>query len=148
MTEGFTLYSKASRSSSIATGQCMNSGGSHYARNRSSTYQNQMKPLPNTNALLGSKLALAMATTTGSPVRSIFANPSEQNLVKERRMAKRRPATKRKNRKFIAEMKSQGQELAALAARMNAAPDDEKMSLMAAIITRMIEQGAAMREKP
>jgi hypothetical protein len=45
------------------------------------------------------------------------------------------------------EMKAQDAELTGQIAKMNSAPEDKKMSLMAAVITRLVEQRIARDEK-
>ena len=51
---------------------------------------------------------------------------------------------KEQKEKMMEEMKAQDAELTAQVAKMNSAPEDKKMNLMAAVITRMVEQRIAM----
>lgn len=48
---------------------------------------------------------------------------------------------------MMEEMKAQDTELKAQIAKMNAAPKDEKLDMLAAIVTRMFDQRVAMNEK-
>jgi hypothetical protein len=48
---------------------------------------------------------------------------------------------------MMADMKAQDAELTAQVAKMNSAPQDQKLDLIAAVVTRMVEQRIAMDER-
>ena len=52
-------------------------------------------------------------------------------------------AMKEQKEQMKAEMKAQDDELAAQVARMNSAPTDKKLDLLAAVVTKMVEQRTA-----
>ncbi len=54
---------------------------------------------------------------------------------------------KEKKQEMMVDMKAQDAELAEAIAKMNSAPEDQKLSLMAAVITRMVEQQTAMHTR-
>ncbi len=62
-------------------------------------------------------------------------------------MMERCQKMKEQKQKMIADMKAQDAELTEAVAKMNRAPEDKKMSLMAAVITRMVEQQTAMHPR-
>jgi hypothetical protein len=49
--------------------------------------------------------------------------------------------------KMMAEMKAQDADLTAQVAKMNSAPDNTKLDLLAAVVTHMVEQRSAMNER-
>jgi len=53
-------------------------------------------------------------------------------------------AMKEQKAKMMADMKAQDAELTAQVATMNSAPENQKLALMSAIVTRMVEQRTAM----
>jgi len=54
---------------------------------------------------------------------------------------------KEQKQKMMAEMKAQDAELTEHVAKMNSAPADKKLDVMAAVITHMVEQRIAMNAK-
>jgi hypothetical protein len=62
----------------------------------------------------------------------------------ETNMTQRCQAMKEQKEKLMADMKAQDAELAAQVAKMNSAPENQKVDLMAAVVTRMAEQRTAM----
>ncbi len=59
-------------------------------------------------------------------------------------MMKQCQAMKEQKQKMMAEMKAQDAELTAQVAQMNSAPEDKKLGLIAAVVTRMVEQRSVM----
>ena len=59
-------------------------------------------------------------------------------------MMERCQEMKEQKQKMMEDTKAQDAELTAQVAEMNSAPEDKKMSLMAAVITHMVEQRIAM----
>jgi hypothetical protein len=109
-----------------------------------------MKKQTNTNLVIRSGLALAMALAIWSPVQTQSAEPAEGKMMMggkimpETNMVQRCQAMKEQKEKMMAEMKAQDAELTAQVAKMNSAPEDKKMSLMAAVVTHMVEQQITM----
>jgi hypothetical protein len=96
-----------------------------------------MKRQTNTNLLIRSTLALALALAIWSPVQARSAEPAEGKMMMEGKM-------KEQCQKMKEDMKAQDAELTEQVAKMNSAPEDKKMSLMADVITHMVEQRIAM----
>jgi hypothetical protein len=109
-----------------------------------------MKHQTNTNLVIRSSLALAMALAIWSPVPARSAEPAdgkmmtEGKMMMESKMMERCQAMKEQKEKMMADMKAQDTELTAQVAKMNSAPEDRKMSLMAAVLTHMVEQRITM----
>ena len=59
-------------------------------------------------------------------------------------MMERCQEMKEQKQKMMADMKAQDAELTEQLAKMNRAPEDKKMGLMAAVLTHMVEQRIAM----
>lgn len=123
--------------------------------------QSNMHKLMNTNHVIHSGLALVLALALWSPVQAQSAGPAEgktmtenkmtenQPAMSERRqaMSERRQAMMERRQAMMAEIKAQDAELAAQVAQMNSAPPDKKLDLLAAIVTRLVEQRTAMNAR-
>ena len=101
-----------------------------------------MKKQTHTNLLIRSSLALALALAIWSPVQ---AQPAEGMM--EGKMMERCQEMKEQKQKMMADMKAQDAELTEQLAKMNSAPEDKKMGLMAAVLTHMVEQRTAMHAR-
>ena len=106
-----------------------------------------MKKHTNTNLLITSSLALALALSIWTPVQSQSAEPAEGQQMLKGKMTQRCQAMQEKKQKMQAEMKAQDDELTEQLARMNRAPDDEKVGLLAAVVTQMVEQRKVMNTR-
>ena len=106
-----------------------------------------MKNKSNRNIVICSGLALALALTIWSPALSQSAEPMEGKMMMDGKMMERCQAMMAEKQKLMADVKAQDAELTEQVAKMNSAPQDKKMSLMAAIITRMVEQRTAMNAR-
>jgi hypothetical protein len=102
-----------------------------------------MKHQRNSNRFIRSSLALAFALAIWSPVHSRSAEPAEGKTVTEDTMMERRQEMKEQKLKMKEDMKAEDAELTEQLVKMNSAPKDKKMSLMAAVITDMVEQRIA-----
>ena len=91
----------------------------------------------NTNLVIRSSLALALALAIWSPVQARSDEPAEGKNMTVAKMMER-------CQKMKEDMKAQDAELTEHVARMNRAPEDKKMGLMAAVITHMVEQRITM----
>jgi hypothetical protein len=109
-----------------------------------------MKKQTNTNLIIRSSLALALALAIWSPVQAQSAEPAEEKMMMEDKMMtetnmmQRCQEMKEQKEKMMAEMKAQDAGLSEQVAKMNRAPADKKMDLMAAVLTQMVEQRIAM----
>jgi len=105
-----------------------------------------MKKQTHTNILIRSSLALALALALAiwSPVQSQSAEPAEGKMMTEAKMMEQCQEMKGQKQKMKEDMKAQDAELTKQIAKMNHAPKDKKMDLMAAVITHMVEQRIAM----
>ena len=106
-----------------------------------------MKTQTNTNLLIRSSLALALALAIWTPVQSQSAEPADGKKMMEGKMMERCQAMKEQKQKMKEEMKAHDVELTEQLAKMNRAPQDQKVGLMAAVITQMVEQRIAMNAR-
>jgi hypothetical protein len=103
-----------------------------------------MKQPTNTNPLIRASLALALAMAIWSPGRAQSAEPAKGKMMMEGKMMESCQAMKEQKQKMQADMKAQDAELTEHVAKMNRAPEAEKLSVMAAVITHMVEQRITM----
>lgn len=102
-----------------------------------------MKTLTNLNLAIFSSLTLALALVVWSLVPLQAQEPAKGKKMTEGNMMESCQKMKEQKQKMMEDMKAQDAELAEAVARMNSAPEDNKMSLMAAVITQMVEQQTA-----
>ena len=103
-----------------------------------------MKNQTETNLVIRSCLALVLALAIWSPVQARSVEPAGGKKMMEGKMMERCQEMKEQKQKMMEDTKAQDAELTAQVAEMNRAPEDKKMSLMAAVITHMVEQRIAM----
>ena len=104
-----------------------------------------MKKQTNTNFIIRSSLALALALAIWVPVQARSAEPAVgKMMMTETNMMERCQAMKEQKEKMMADMKAQDAELTVQVAKMNSAPENKKLDLMAAVVTQMVEQRTAM----
>jgi hypothetical protein len=89
-------------------------------------------------------LALGLALVVWSPVRAQSAEPAPVKNMTEAKMMERCQEMMEQKQKMMADLKAQDAELTEQVDRMNRAPEDKKLDLMAAVITHMLEQRIAM----
>ena len=113
-----------------------------------------MKNQSHSNLIVRSGLALGFALFVLASVQAQSDTPADAGMMKDSRMMNSHPTTTasqqtmmQHHQAMMADMKSQDAELAAQVAKMNSAPADKKLDLMAAIITRMVEQRTAMNAR-
>jgi uncharacterized protein YhaN len=106
-----------------------------------------MKKQTHTNLIIRSSLALALVLAIWLPVQSRSAEPVEGKNMTEAEMMERCQEMKEQKQKMMADMKAQDAELTEQVARMNSAPEDKKLGLLAAVVTRMVEQRTAMNAR-
>ena len=106
-----------------------------------------MKKQTHTNLIIRSGLILALALVIWSPVQAESAAPADGKMMKDDKTMEPHQAMKQRHEAMMAEVKAQDAELAAQVANMNSAPADKKLDLLAAIVTRLVEQRAAMNAR-
>lgn len=106
-----------------------------------------MKNNPFTKFITHSSLALALAFAIASPSVGLAASPKEGVMPAEKHNSESHVAMQERHNKMMAEMKAQDDSLTAQVSKMNSAPKDKKLDLMAAIVTQMVEQRSSMNER-
>jgi len=106
-----------------------------------------MKKQTKTNHIIRSTLAFVLALVIWSPLQAQSAEPVKGKIMTEAQMMDRCREMMEKKEKMMAEMKAQDAELTAQVGEMNSAPTDKKLDLLAAVVTRMVQQNAAMHER-
>lgn len=107
----------------------------------------------NTNLVLRSGLAIALALTLWSPVQAQSADPAEEKTkmegktMTETEMMQCCHETKELKENLAADLKKQDTELTAKIEEMNEAAEDKKLDLMAGIVTQMVAQRTALNER-
>lgn len=91
-------------------------------------------------------LALALALATASSVPVIHAE-HEEGKAMEGKMMKHCKEMKEQKEKLGAEIKAQDADLTEKIAKLNKAPQPEKLEIMAAVLTQMVEQRSAMNAR-
>ena len=103
-----------------------------------------MKKQSHRNLLISSSLALALAVAIWSPVHALSAEPAKGKMMMKVKTMERCQEMMEQRQKMMEDIKAQDAQLTEQVAEMNSAPEDKKMSLMAAVITHMVEQRIAM----
>jgi len=109
--------------------------------------QSNVKNKTHTNLVICSSLALALGLAIWSPVQAQSAQPAEPKMIMEAKTKECCQGMKEQKQAMMAEIKAQDAELAAQVAQMNSAPADKKLTLLAAIVTRLVEQRTAMNAR-
>lgn len=123
--------------------------GLNRSNKQNTTIPNHMK-----NYLaIHSTLALAVGLAIWTPSQLKAADPEVGKMKMKGKMMNKTPANEKcqamkdEMKKVMAETKAQDAEIATQIAGMNSAPEDKKLDLMAAIVTRMSEQQTAMHAR-
>ena len=103
-----------------------------------------MKHQSNTSLFICSILTAAMALAIWSPYQARSAEPVDAKNTMQGKMMDACNQMKAQKEKIKEDMKGQDAELTEQIAKMNSAPEDKKLGLMAAVITHMTEQRIAM----
>ncbi len=111
-----------------------------------------MKYYTTSNFLTRSGLAVALAMTLAAgssafaqstaPAKSTTA--AKDSMMTSGTMAERHQAMQAQREKMMAEHKTQDTELQAQLAKIKSAPQAQKLDLLTAVVTRMVEQRTAM----
>lgn len=104
-----------------------------------------MKTQTKLNLAICSSLALALVIWSLVPLQA--QEPAKGKMMMEGKMMESCQKMKEKKQEMMADMKAQDAELTEAVAKMNSASEDQKMSLMAALITSMVEQQTAMHTR-
>lgn len=106
------------------------------------------------NIFFAACASIAFGLTAAATAVSTLAAPPDQKgagtpavKVMESPMMKACQEMQDRREKMMAEMKAQDAALAAEVAKMNAAPADKKVDLLAALVTRMIQQQTAVHAR-
>jgi len=103
-----------------------------------------MKTKTNIHLMISSSLALVLALALWSPIQARSAEPAAgPEMMKSQKMGCCQEMMQQQQ-KMMAEIKAQDAELTAQVAVMNSAPEDKKLGLLAAVVTRLVEQRTAM----
>lgn len=104
---------------------------------------NEMNNLQSSNFFTRSCLALVLVVSVGfwAPLRAQTASPARGGM-----MMPYPESMMEGHQAMMAEIKKQNDALATQVAEMNKAPQDKKLDLLSAIVTRMIEQRISMDE--
>ncbi len=100
-----------------------------------------------TNFVTGFSLALALALAVVSTVQAGPSVPAGVMPMTEGQMKGHCKDMMEQKKKLAADTKSQDAELTELVAKMNRAPENKQMTLMATVITRIVDQQVAMDQR-
>ena len=88
--------------------------------------------------------ALVAALAIWIPIQAESVTPPESKMMMKGEKMENHQGMMQQHQAMMAEMKAQDAELAAKVTEMNSAPADKKLDLMAAIVTRLVEQRTSM----
>lgn len=102
--------------------------------------------------LVRTALTLTLALAAWSPLRMFAADPAQPGkmpmegkmMESHQTMTESPQAMMQRHQAMMADMKAKDAELTAQVAKMNSAPTNQKLDLLAAIVTRLVEQRTAM----
>ena len=100
-----------------------------------------------TSRIIRSAMALTLALVVWSPLSAPAASHMAGEAMTKPKMMDRCQEMMAQRQQMMADMKAQDAELTAQLARMNNAPQEQKLDLLAAVVTRMAEQRIAMQER-
>lgn len=96
---------------------------------------------------IGSMLALAFVIINWSPLRSQTPTTAAEKMKMEGTMMEHCQAMMDEKAKMSAEMKVQDADLTAEAAKMNSAPADKQLGLLATLVTHMVQHRTNMNAR-
>lgn len=106
-----------------------------------------MKKQSHSKLIIRSSLALAFALVIWAPVQAQSSMAAKDKPMMEGKMMERCQEMKEHKEKMMAKIQEQDTALAAQVTSMNGAPKDKKLDLLAAVVTRMVEQRTAMNTR-
>lgn len=89
-------------------------------------------------------LALAVALAIWTPIQAQMSTPPEPKMMMKGEKMENHQAMMKQHQAMMAEMKAQDADVATKVVEMNNAPADQKLILLAAIVTRLVEQRTVM----
>lgn len=101
----------------------------------------------NTNLLIRSGLTVVMALVLWLPVQVWSEEPAKEANTMQAAGMENCKAMMEKKREMMTDMKAQDAEFTEQVAQMNSAPEEKKLELIAALITKMVEQQAKMNAR-
>lgn len=90
--------------------------------------------------------SLAVALLVWFPVQARSARPADAKMT-DGNMAQSCQEMKDQKQKMMAEMKTQDSALTEQVAKMNGAPEDKKLDMLSAVVTKMVEQRTTMNAR-
>jgi hypothetical protein len=106
-----------------------------------------MKNQTHPNLIIRSSLALALALAIWSSGQAQSAEPMKGKMMMEGKMMESCQKMKEQKQNMMADMKAQDADLTAQVAKMNSSAENQKPALLAAIVTRMVEQRITMNAR-
>lgn len=106
-----------------------------------------MNKQTNRNIVIGSILTLALAVAIWTPLQSQSAKPADGKMMMDGKMTEQCQKMMEQKQKMAAEVKAADAQLTEQVAKMNSAPANKKMDLMAAVVTHMLEHQVSMNEQ-
>lgn len=96
---------------------------------------------------IGTMLALAFVIINWSPLKSQTPTPGEKMMKMEGKMMENCQTMMDEKAKMLAEIKVKETELTAEIGRMNSAPANEQLSLLAAVVTHMQQHRTGVADR-
>ncbi len=96
------------------------------------------------HSILASSLILALSLAIWVPAQAQSAAPAEAKPNPDAQATEPSMAMMEHHQKMMADMKTQDAQLTEQVAAMNSAPEGKKLDLLAAVVTKMVEQRTAM----
>ncbi len=106
--------------------------------------KNQTKSSILIRSILASPLILALSLAISIPAQAQSAAPAEAKPNPNAQVTEPSMAMMQHHQEMLADMKAQDAQLTEQVAAMNSAPEGKKLDLLAAIVTKMVEQRTAM----
>jgi hypothetical protein len=100
-----------------------------------------------TNLITRSSLVIALALVIGLSVRAQTTESTEEMPPSQDKMTEGDQSMARQRHQIMEDMRVQDIKLMKAVVKMNSAPDDKKMALMADIVTQMVKQRAEMNSR-
>jgi hypothetical protein len=99
------------------------------------------------NLLIGSGLTLFLALVVWFPSQTRSGEPEKVKSTTDATMMESCQQIMKQKQKMMAAMQAEDTELSAQVTKMNDAPENRKMDLMAAVLTQVVEQRVARDER-
>lgn len=103
-----------------------------------------MNKKKHTHIIIRSSLALALALVIWAPMQTQSAEPMDGMHKMDGKMSEQHKGMMEQKSIMMEDLKAQDTQLSEMIAQMNSASAEKKVDLLAAIVTKMVEQKAAM----